>query len=154
MSNGEENGNTANFSFRYYCGHRGKFGHEFIELEVEDDGTLRYANNSRYRGDNPIKKEGCLSPPVVEELKREIRNSLIMEADDKNWPMPDRGGRQELEIVLDGTHISFATNNISTIPEIQGTRDVQGLTRFVQLVQDTKLMLQTLVALHHRMSAI
>ncbi len=142
------------FYFRYYAGHHGKFGHEFLELEVRDDGRLRYANNSRYRGDKAIKKEGRLSPPVVDELKRLIRASEIFLSDDAAWPSPDRNGRQELEILLGDQHISFATNKVSTMPEVQSTSDPEGLSRFVHLVQDVKLMLQTLIALHHRMQSI
>lgn len=140
--------------FRYYCGHHGKFGHEFLELEVKKDGTLRYANNSRYRGAQAIKKEARLSPPVVEELKRIVRASTVLQADDANWPVPDRSGRQELEVLLDGQHISFATNKISTSPEIAETADPDGLTKFIQLVQDVKIMLQTLIAMHHKLNSI
>ncbi len=151
----EQQSQQQDFYFRYYSGHHGKFGHEFMEMEVKGDGTLRYANNSRYRGDKSIKKEGCLSPPVVEELKSVIRKSTVLsDVDDANWPTPDRNGRQELEILLDGQHISFATNKISTMPEVNESKDPQGLTKFVHLVQDTKLMLQSLIALHHKMQQI
>ena len=34
------------FYLRYYVGHKGKFGHEFLEFEFRGDGRLRYANNS------------------------------------------------------------------------------------------------------------
>jgi protein mago nashi len=151
---GGGNSSAPQLYFRYYCGHHGKFGHEFIELEVKPCGTLRYANNSRYRGSQPIRKQAKLSPPVVDELRRIVRQSGVMQTDDSNWPVPDRGGRQELEIVIDGQHISFATNKISTSPEIAETSDPEGLTKFVQLVQDAKLMLQTLIAMHHKLNAI
>jgi protein mago nashi len=36
----------------------GKFGHEFLEFEFRPDGRLRYANNSNYKNDTMIKKEG------------------------------------------------------------------------------------------------
>ena len=39
-------------------GHKGKFGHEYLEFEFRPDGRLRYANNSNYRKDNIIRKEG------------------------------------------------------------------------------------------------
>jgi protein mago nashi len=39
-------------------GHKGKFGHEFMEFEFTDDGKLRYANNSNYKNDVMIRKEG------------------------------------------------------------------------------------------------
>src|SRR3989338_8169590 len=145
MSDTNNSTRAPDFYFRYYSGHHGKHGHEFLELEVKADGTLRYANNSRYRGDRTIKKEGCLSPPVLAELKRILRASDVLGTDDANWPAPDRGGRQELEILLDGQHISFATNKVSTSQEIEATQDPDGLTKFVQLVSDAKLMLQTLI---------
>jgi len=31
---------------KYYIGHNGKFGHEFLEFEFKSDGRLRYSNNS------------------------------------------------------------------------------------------------------------
>ena len=34
------------FYLRYYVGHKGKFGHEFMEFELSPNGKLRYANNS------------------------------------------------------------------------------------------------------------
>ena len=34
------------FYLRYYVGHKGKFGHEFLEFEFRGDGRLGYANNS------------------------------------------------------------------------------------------------------------
>jgi hypothetical protein len=46
------------FYCRYYVGHKGKFGHEFMEFEFTDDGKLRYANNSNYKNDVMIRKEG------------------------------------------------------------------------------------------------
>ena len=41
-------------------GHKGRFGHEFLEFEFMADGTLRYANNSNYKNDVIIRKEGLL----------------------------------------------------------------------------------------------
>jgi hypothetical protein len=38
-------------------GHKGQFGHEFLEFEFRPDGTCRYANNSNYKKDTMIKKE-------------------------------------------------------------------------------------------------
>ena len=42
----------------YSVGHKGKFGHEFMEFEFRPDGLLRYANNSNYKNDVMIRKEG------------------------------------------------------------------------------------------------
>ena len=51
------------FYLRYYVGHKGKFGHEFMEFELSPNGKLRYANNSNYKNDTNgmIRKEG--GPP-------------------------------------------------------------------------------------------
>ncbi len=51
-----------------------------------------------------------LSPTVIEEFKRIIRESEITKEDDSNWPAPDRVGRQELEVKLDREHISFTVS--------------------------------------------
>ncbi|KAL6031980.1 hypothetical protein STEG23_029127 [Scotinomys teguina] len=47
----------SDFYLRYYVGHKGKFGHEFLEFEFRPDGKLRYANNSNYKNDVMIRKE-------------------------------------------------------------------------------------------------
>merc|ERR1712220_42826 len=91
------------FYLRYYVGHKGKFGHEFLEFEFRPDGKLRYANNSNYKNDTMIRKEVFVNECVLQDLKR------IMKEDDNNWPHPDRVGRQELEVVLGDEHISFTT---------------------------------------------
>ena len=65
------------FYLLYYIGHKGKFGHEFIEFEFRDDGRLRYANNSQYKHENLIRKEVYVNELVIEELKRIISDSEI-----------------------------------------------------------------------------
>ena len=52
---------TEEFYCRYYVGHRGNnVGHEFMEFEFNQDGKLRYTNNSNYKRDVMIRKEGIL----------------------------------------------------------------------------------------------
>merc|ERR1712035_157943 len=63
---------TSDFYLRYYVGHKGKFGHEFLEFEFRPDGKLRYANNSNYKNDVMIRKEAYVHKSVMEELKRII----------------------------------------------------------------------------------
>lgn len=91
---------ASDFYLRYYVGHKGKFGHEFLEFEFRPDGKLRYANNSNYKNDTMIRKEAYVHKAVLEELKRIIEDSEVMQEDDNLWPSPDRVGRQELEIVI------------------------------------------------------
>ena len=66
------------FYLRYYIGHKGRFGHEFLEFEIRDDGRLRYANNSQYKAENLIRKEVWVNELVVDELKRIITESEIL----------------------------------------------------------------------------
>ena len=46
-------------------GHKGKFGHEFLEFEFRPNGRLRYANNSQYKSETLIRKEGKLTAMSV-----------------------------------------------------------------------------------------
>ena len=55
---------SNDFYLRYYVGHKGKFGHEFLEFEFRPDGKLRYANNSNYKNDTMIRKEAFVHSKV------------------------------------------------------------------------------------------
>jgi len=70
---------SQEFYLRYYVGHKGKFGHEFLEFEFRPDGKLRYANNSNYKNDTMIRKEAYVHQSVMDELKRVIVDSEIMQ---------------------------------------------------------------------------
>lgn len=74
-------------------GHKGKYGHEFLEFEFRPDGRLRYANNSNYKSDVLIRKEGrafldsnlanlfykvYVNDIALKELKRIIEDSEIL----------------------------------------------------------------------------
>jgi hypothetical protein len=58
-----------------------------------------------------------------------------MKEDDANWPLPDRVGKQELEIVLKNEHISFTTAKIGSLLDVQSSKDPEGLRVFYYLVQ-------------------
>ncbi|KAJ1494407.1 Mago nashi protein-domain-containing protein [Baffinella frigidus] len=96
------------FYLRYYVGHQGKFGHEFLEFEFRPDGKMRYANNSNYKNDTMIRKEVFVNEGVIEALKKVVKDSEIMKEDDRNWPMPDKVGRQELETRIGAQDIQQA----------------------------------------------
>ena len=66
------------FYLRYYIGHQGKFGHEFLEFEIRNDGRLRYANNSQYKAENLIRKEVWVADLVIDELRRIVKESEII----------------------------------------------------------------------------
>jgi hypothetical protein len=75
---GENSGaGEGEFYLRYYVGHKGKFGHEFLEFEFRPDGKLRYANNSNYKNDTMIRKEVFVSPSVLREARRIIQESDV-----------------------------------------------------------------------------
>lgn len=68
---------VGEFYVRYYVGHKGKFGHEFLEFEFRPDGKLRYANNSNYKNDTMIRKEVFLTPAALRECRRIITDSEV-----------------------------------------------------------------------------
>ncbi len=59
---------------------------------------------------------------VLDELKRVIEDSEIMQEDDALWPSPDRVGRQELEIVMGDEHISFSTSKIGSLVDVNQSK--------------------------------
>jgi len=142
------------FYVRYYVGHKGKFGHEFLEFEFRPGGKLRYANNSHYKNETMIRKEVVVGESVMSELKRIIEDSEIMKEDDHLWPQPDRIGKQELEIVLKDEHISFTTSKIGSLLDVQQSQDPEGLRIFYYLVQDLKCFVFSLIALHFKINPI
>merc|ERR1712080_42631 len=146
--------NEQRFYIRYYVGHKGKFGHEFLEFEFRPDGKLRYANNSNYKNDTVIRKEAYVSPQVLLELKRVVDDAEIMKENDALWPAPDRVGRQELEILIGDEHISFTTSKIGSLLDINASKDPDGLRAFYYLVQDLKCMVFSLIGLHFKIKPI
>lgn len=79
---------------------------------------LRYANNSNYKNDTIIRKEVYVSSAILNELERIIEDAGIMQEDDSKWPEPDRAGRQELEIITNNDHISFATTKLGSMVQV------------------------------------
>ncbi|KAL1499709.1 hypothetical protein AB1Y20_011904 [Prymnesium parvum] len=140
------------FYVRYYVGHKGKFGHEFLEFEFRPDGRLRYSNNSNYKNDTIIRKEVYVNECVLAEVKRILEESEIVREDDKHWPEPNRDGRQEFEVVLGGQHISFATAKIGSL--LDESKDPEGLRIFYYMVQDLKCLVFSLIGLHFRIKPI
>jgi protein mago nashi len=145
---------NTDFYLRYYVGHKGKFGHEFLEFEFRPDGKLRYANNSNYKNDTLIRKEVYVNKSVMDELKRIIDDSEVMKEDDEVWPPPDRVGRQELEIVMNDEHISFSTSKTGSLVDINNSKDPEGLRCFYYLVQDIKCLVFSLIGLHFKIKPI
>ena len=91
---------------------------------------------------------------VLAEVKRIIDESEIVREDDKQWPEPDRNGRQEFEVVSGQQHISFATAKIGSLLDVQESKDPEGLRIFYYLVQDLKCLVFSLIGLHFRFKPI
>lgn len=86
---------------------------------------------------------------------------MIGREDDKTWPMPDRVGRQELEIMIGDEHISFSTAKIGSLVDViyrwcshdvkvQDSNDPEGLRVFYYLIQDLKCLVFSLISLHFK----
>ncbi|KAJ5097426.1 Protein mago nashi [Penicillium angulare] len=150
---------NENFYLRYYSGHSGRFGHEFLEFDFRnlsdgDSAAVRYANNSNYRNDSLIRKEMCVSSAMIQEIKRIIKDSEIMKEDDSKWPQKNKDGRQELEIRLGSEHISFETAKIGSLVDVTESADPEGLRVFYYLVQDLKALIFSLISLHFKIKPI
>lgn len=119
-----------------------------------------------------------LSPLVIEEIKRIISESEITKEDDRNWPEPDKIGRQELEIKMNKEHISFTVrfswsptrkwyvyslhilhqfvqaSKIGSLLNVQESSDPEGFRIFYYLVQDLKCLVFSLISLHFKIKPI
>jgi len=152
---GDASAEHDEFYVRYYVGHRGQFGHEFMEIELSPSGRLRYANNSNYKHDTMIRKELFLSPAVVEETRRIIEDSGITRVDDSNWKEPNRESRrQELEIKIGNEHIAFTCAEIGSMLDVQKSGDPEGLRLFYYLTLDLKCLVFSLISLHFKIKPI
>ena len=172
------------FFVRYYSGHCGKFGHEFLEFEFRRNGKLLYINNSNYKHEKPIRRELYVTKIVLEELKRIIRESevsrnqrvrgpgffffeltqhepfvhisieQITRESDSNWPKVSSEGKQELEIVLGRERAYFCCEKIGSLLDVQNSKDPEGLKCFYYLVQDLKCFVLSLTNLHYKVKPI
>jgi protein mago nashi len=153
--NEDEEMKSSKFYCRYYVGHKGRFGHEFLEFEVRHDGRVRYANNSNYKSDLMIRKEVYVNFLVVDQFKQIVASSGISKQSDESWPEPDREGTQELEIFFDdGEELLLNTKKIGSMSEVNSSEDPQGLGKFYYLVQDLKCLVFSIINLHFRVKPV
>jgi protein mago nashi len=124
------------------------------EFEVCPSGKLRYANNSNYKDDSIIRREVCLGPAVVTELKRIISISKIATVDDEKWGDPPDARRWELEIKIGNEHICFNCAEITSLTDIQGSPDPSGLTVLYYLTQDLKCFIMSVINVHFKIKPI
>ncbi|CDR40715.1 CYFA0S05e03620g1_1 [Cyberlindnera fabianii] len=145
----------SDFFLKYYSGHQGQFGHEFLEFEVRlaPDGksaSVSYTNNTNYRREAIIRKQFAVSRTVAKELQRFVEEAEIMRETDKNWPTKNREGAQELTISMGGAHVRLATCKIGSLADVKNSADPDGLRAFYYFVQDVKAFMFSLISLHFK----
>ena len=100
----------------------------------------------------------------MEEVKRIVEKSEVVNEDDSQWPEPNSDGRQELEILMNNQHIFFTVyfllsyyvqcSTISTMVDIQRSKDPEGLRAFYYLIQDLKCLVISIISLHFKIKPI
>ncbi|KRY78174.1 Protein mago nashi -like protein [Trichinella pseudospiralis] len=150
--------NRNQFYLRYYGGSRGKFGHEFIEFVIKPNGHFMYINNSHYKNDTVIKRKGYLSATAIQAFKDMVKDSNILTEDDSKWPEPDYKGKQELEICMDGQHVSFTCCKLFSVSDCENSRlllkDPDGLRALYYLAQDLKCLVFAIMSVHFKIKPI
>jgi protein mago nashi len=101
-----------------------------------------------------IRTEVYINEIVIDEMKRIISAANINELSDKDWPIPDREGRQEVEIFSNGKSLLFVTSKIRSMNDVASSKDPQGLQKLYYLVQDIKCLVFSLINLHFRVKPV
>ncbi|KAJ2356346.1 hypothetical protein GGF43_002131 [Coemansia sp. RSA 2618] len=122
--------------------------------DTNERGYLKYANNSNYRRDSIIRKRLRLSPTLIDEIKRIVQDSEIMDESDSKWPHRDDNGRLQLEIRMNGKNVNFETAKISSLADTVGTEDPEGLRVLYYLIQDFKCLILSIISLHFKIKPI
>ncbi|KAK4332624.1 protein mago nashi [Rhodotorula toruloides] len=138
---------TDPFYMRYYSGHVGSYGHEFIEFEISGN-RLRFALNTNYRNEGLLRREMYLSEATLKEFQRIVAESEITKEDDSKWPQKSVIGKQEFECRMAPYHLAFQTAKIGSLVDVQNSDDPEGLRVFYYLVQDLKIFVYSLISLH------
>ena len=104
-----------------------------------------------YKNDSIIRKEVKLNTCVVNELRRIVTESGILDATDDAWPEPNNVGKQELEIALGDNKLTFETAKIGSLNDVKDSEDPESLRILYYLVQDLKCMFSSLISMHFKM---
>ena len=51
---------------------------------------------------------------VLDELRKIIKDSKLLQEDDRRWPEPNKVGKQELKITLDGRNYTFLLSKLGS----------------------------------------
>jgi protein mago nashi len=143
------------FYCRYYHGNKHRFGVDYYEFELySDSGYFKYINRTTNKGldrstrdrNDYIVREMFISPLIVQEFKKIVSNSGVLDCSDKLWPEPSNDdGKQELEIRYKGVHVSLMCVEIFSLGFVETTNDVDGLTKYFHVIQDLKSLMSTLL---------
>ena len=88
---------------------------------------------------------------VVNELRRIVTESGILDATDDAWPEPNNVGKQELEITLGDNKLTFETAKIGSLNDVKDSEDPESLRILYYLVQDLRCMFSSLISMHFKM---
>ena len=80
--------------------------------------------------------------------------NFMCRVDDRLWPMPDKGGKQELEIILEKEHLCFTTSKLNSLAMVQESQDPESLRVFYYFIQDLKSLVFSLVSIHFKVKPI
>mmetsp|Transcript_5300 Transcript_5300/g.6769 ORF Transcript_5300/g.6769 Transcript_5300/m.6769 type:complete len:188 (+) Transcript_5300:69-632(+) len=150
----EEPVDLSNFFVKFYVGHRGRYGHEFLQFTVANTGLLHYVNQSEYKKDGLIQKDVVCGGLILYQIRKIICDSKLLEYNDKKWPKAGRTGRQHLEIRLGTQTASYTTEKLGTLSEVECCTDAEGLKIFYYLSQDLKALIFALISTHFRIKPI
>eukprot|EP00835_Amoeboradix_gromovi_P006422 NODE_751_length_4551_cov_0.292228.p3 type:complete len:149 gc:universal NODE_751_length_4551_cov_0.292228:2658-2212(-) len=141
------------FYIQFYIGHKGQFGHEYLQFSIKD-GILKYSNNSNYKNDQEIKKQVSVSKLLIEEFVKIIDDAEITREDENLWPAPNKVGKIELIIRKGEEEWKGRTCKLGSLSEVNQSKDPEGLRIFYYLVQDLKTLVLSIMSLHFKIKPI
>ena len=141
--------NAADFYLQFYVGHKGRFGHEYLQFSIKD-GMLQYSNNSNYKNDQVIRKQVALSSLMIKEFYKIVVDSEIMRENEELWPAPNKVGKMELILRYEDVEWKGRTTKLGALSEIGQSKDPEGLRVFYYLSQDLKTLVLSIMSLHFK----
>ena len=138
------------FYCRYYVGSKGKHGHEFLEYELKPDGRLRYANMSKYRHEEVIRRQVKVTNIVKQEAFRIIQESGLLELSDHSWPKGDTNDLQELDLRIDGKTYKYSSPKVGSMAELKECGGSDELSALYYLGQDLKYLFASIISIHFK----
>jgi hypothetical protein len=137
------------FAVRLVIGH----GRELTDMELCEDGTLRYVNEAR--GERAVRRTLRVGPLVLAEARRLVRASGVCDLDDRRWPAPARdSSRTELTVVDGTTDARLVAATPASLADVAHAADAEGLREFHFLCADVRTLILALIAAHTRVRPV